>query len=128
MESYKKKLLRVYWFLFSVNLRHLLNYGRNLYILYICLCFPDTKCLLIESYNKKPQLMHSTNTSIELRLKAWKPSTECATISAPTVKYLVHYKEVTEGPTPMPCDGMGVHCDTKASYWQKSSITLMQIS
>ncbi|KAK2186839.1 hypothetical protein NP493_187g02000 [Ridgeia piscesae] len=60
---------------------------------------PEPACLILSTYPKRATLIKNSKSSISLRLLPWQPRPECRSISAPVVKYTLHYKMVVDGET-----------------------------
>ena len=73
---------------------------------------PEPKCLRPTDYLEVPTLTGRSNTSLAVRVGAWRPAPECAKMSLPRTRYTVRYRKVKDpgDPNLPPCNHSSVTC------------------
>ncbi|XP_025097919.1 proto-oncogene tyrosine-protein kinase ROS-like isoform X4 [Pomacea canaliculata] len=132
--------MRVYWYnqreelLYSVNkstdskprfqhlprVQDIIAFGNHLQPL------PDSVCLEPGAYAGTVQVLHVTNTSVQLGLERAKRPAQCGSISLPQDKYTVYYRKVVEARDGfVDCSAVPSDCLTKESY--STEIDLLEL-
>lgn len=90
---------------------------------YVLCCDSDSVCLEPGAYAGTVQVLHVTNTSVQLGLERAKRPAQCGSISLPQDKYTVYYRKVVEARDGfVDCSAVPSDCLTKVKSWLKSSM------